>query len=63
MDFELDSKMVVDSLQFNKDDFYESGDIIRTAHLLAKATLFLVSFQIWVEISNFIEHIIISEMI
>lgn len=71
MDFEL--LTIVDSFMFNNDDFFEYSklfelvnvvflSIIETLVLLAKETLFLVSFQILVERHNCFEHIIINEI-
>jgi ribonuclease HI len=87
VDFELDSKLVIDGFHSNNHDATEFGEIIshckrlyrsfyvnssvefirrqanEVAHSLAKAATYIASPQVLVDIPNYIEHILINEML
>ncbi|WJX13206.1 hypothetical protein P8452_03622 [Trifolium repens] len=61
VDFELDSKRVVDSFHSLAHDYSEFGVLID--HCKTKAATLSASFQILVDVPNCIEHILINEML
>jgi hypothetical protein len=87
VEFELDSKRVVDSFHSLNQDFTEFGVILHqcklmfsnfysnssvefvrrqaneVAHNLAKTATLSASFQILVDVPNYIEHLLINEML